>query len=80
VAIGLFSLGVSYQDALIAFRNGFFTNRRARAHISHSLGSVTVRIDLEKPMMTPPGQCMKVWIPPVSFWAFAQSHSFVVIS
>jgi NAD(P)H-flavin reductase len=79
-AIGLFSLASLIHSALIAFRNGFFTHRHARAHISHCSGSVRVRIHLEKPMMTLPGQYIKLWIPSVSFWAFAQSHPFVVIS
>lgn len=80
VAISIFSMVSLVQGALIAFRNGLFTHRRARADISHCSGSVRVRIHLEKPVVTLPGQYIKLWIPSVSFWAFAQSHPFVVTS
>jgi NAD(P)H-flavin reductase len=80
IAVALFSLGFLSQVGLIAYRNGIVTHRRARAHISHDSGAVKVRIYLEKPITIQAGQYINLWIPLVSFWSFAQSHPFVVIT
>jgi predicted ferric reductase len=80
IAVALFSLMCLAQAGLIVFRNGIVTHRCARAHISHYSGAVRVRIYLEKPVTIQPGQHIILWIPSVSFWSFAQSHPFVVMS
>lgn len=80
ITVTLFSVICLTKALLIAFRNGIVTHRHARAHLSQSSCAVGVRIYLEKPVTTQPGQHINLWIPSVSFWSFTQSHPFVVIS
>lgn len=80
IAIALLSLASLTQVCSIAIRNGIVTHRRARAQITHQSGVVRVQIHLKKPLMIRAGQHISLWIPSVSFWSFAQSHPFVVIS
>jgi len=43
-------------------------------------GAVKISIHLSKAVKVEPGQYINLWIPSVSFWAFLQSHPFVVTS
>ncbi|KAH9209880.1 hypothetical protein DL95DRAFT_526617 [Leptodontidium sp. 2 PMI_412] len=79
-AAGLFLFMCVVQGGIILYKNGLFRSGRAQAHITHVYGAVRLRIQCRKPLDVRAGQHINLWMPAVSFWAFPQSHPFVVIS
>ncbi|KAH8799389.1 hypothetical protein F5884DRAFT_848060 [Xylogone sp. PMI_703] len=80
ISTGLFLSTSLIQCGFFVRTNGLFRYHCSRAHISHAGGAVRIRIYPQKRLKIKTGQYINLWIPFISFWSFAQSHPFVVIS
>ena len=78
ISVGLFAFLL--QSCSVIYQNGIFRYRLPRATITHDYGAVKIRMHLQKPLKIDDGQHINLWMPFVSFWSFAQSHPFMVIS
>ena len=68
------------QGWTILHRNGVFRHKPTSAAITHSHGTVKIRMQLSRPLQVDPGQYINLWMPFVGFWSILQSHPFVVTS
>lgn len=80
VAAGLFGTTFLLQSGLFIYTNGLLRYHHSRAHITQAGSAIRIRINLQRRLKIRAGQYINLWIPSVSFWSFAQSHPFVVIS
>lgn len=76
----LLTLSITLEGMVVAIRNGLFYHRWSHAVLRTSNGMAQLRLQLSRPIKTEPGQYIQLWLPSASFWAFAQSHPFVVTS
>jgi len=71
-----------YCRVIISTYNGDEEDDTARRKVDTNQKDDVVKISLtlSRPLKVKAGQYMNLLIPAVSFWSFAQSHSFVVAS
>ena len=80
VSAGLLGTTLLLQSGLFIYTNGLLRYHHSRAHITQAGGAVRIRINLQRRLKISAGQYINLWVPSVSFWSFAQSHPFMVIS
>ncbi|EDN08845.1 predicted protein [Histoplasma mississippiense (nom. inval.)] len=80
-------------SVLFLYRNGVFTSRGCpRASVTYvgrgdssspdncSSRPIRIRVALSRPLRVRPGQYINLWMRSVSWWSWAQSHPFTVMS
>ncbi|KAH8585445.1 hypothetical protein B0O99DRAFT_530852 [Bisporella sp. PMI_857] len=80
ISAGLYLATSILQVGSIIFYNGILRYYRSRATLTHDHGAVKVSIQLQKQLEFDAGKYINLWTPSVGFWAFLQSHPFMVIS
>jgi hypothetical protein len=77
---GVFLTVIIAQTVLTLYRNKALGFGLSRAVIVRDGDLIKVRLKLSRRVRVKAGQYIQLCIPSVSFWSFAQSHPFVVVS
>jgi hypothetical protein len=77
---GVFSTVVTAQTVLTLYRNKAMGVEFSCAVVIRDGDTCMVHLKLSRSVHVKAGQYIQLWIPSVSFWSFAQSHPFVVVS